>query len=65
MDIQLWTIPQAVEFLRSKGLEDVNEKWISNRCDRGQIPYTVLGRKRRVRSDVMKKIVAEWIREAA
>lgn len=65
MSIQLWSIPQAVEYLKSRGLTDINEKWIKNRCDRGLMPYTVVGNKRRIRSDVLEKIVSNWIRDAA
>jgi hypothetical protein len=65
MEPKLWTIQQIVTYLKERGLEDVNDKWVKNRCDRGEIPYTVVGNKRRIRSDVIEKIVANWMREAA
>ncbi|MBB5276261.1 hypothetical protein HNR26_002313 [Rhizobium rosettiformans] len=64
MPIQLWTPAQTVEFFHARGLTDINEKWVKNRCDNGDLPYTLVGRKRRIRSDVAERLYDNWVKEA-
>jgi len=64
MSVQLWTPAQAVDFFRARGLTDINEKWVKNRCDSGDLAYTVVSRKRRIRSDVCERLFESWIKSA-
>lgn len=64
MTVQLWTTAQAVDFFQARGLTDINEKWVKNRCDSGDLPYTVVSRKRRIRSDVCEKLLNSWLKLA-
>jgi hypothetical protein len=61
---QLLTPSQAVSFFHERGLKDINEKWIKNRCDAGDLPYTLVSRKRRIRSDVLQRIFDGWMKDA-
>lgn len=64
MSMQLLTPSQAVEFFHDRGLTDINEKWIKNRCDSGDLPYTLVSRKRRIRSDVLQRLFDGWVKDA-
>lgn len=48
---------QAAERLAARGMTDLGYKWLSDQCDRGLIPYVVVARKRRVRSDVLEAMI--------
>ena len=58
------TIDQVVARLHEAGLTDLNRKWVTNQCDRRQIPYTIVGTKRRIRSDVIEARLADWFGQA-
>ena len=64
MSVQLLTPVQAVEFFHARGMTDINAKWVKNRCDNGDIPYTVVSHKRRLRSDVLQRVYDKWVKDA-
>ncbi|MDW9531970.1 hypothetical protein RWE87_13890 [Sinorhizobium meliloti] len=64
MTVKLLTPAQTVEFFHARGLTDINVKWIKNKCDNGDLPYTLVSRKRRIRSDVIERLYDNWIRAA-
>lgn len=64
MSLQLLTPSQAVEFFHDRGLKDINEKWIKNRCDSGDLPYTLVSRRRRIRTDVLQRMFDGWVKDA-
>jgi len=64
MAIQLWTSAQVVDFFHTRGLADINEKWVKNRCDNGDLPYTLVSRRRRIRSDIVERLYDRWVKEA-
>jgi hypothetical protein len=65
MPIQLWETDQVVEFFQARGLREVNKKWVQNRCDRGDLPYTLVGNRRKIRSDLVEKMYDGWLRAAS
>lgn len=65
MSVQLLTPSQAVAFFHDRGLKDINEKWIKRRCDSGDLPYVLVGRRRRIRSDVLKRLFDGWVKDAS
>ena len=62
--IRLITPQQAAQMLQDVGLTDLDEKWVQNQIDKGKLPRVVVARKRRVRSDLVEKMIDDWIKEA-
>lgn len=54
---ELLDLKQAAERLAARGMTDLGHKGLSDQCDRGLIPYVVVARKRRVRSDVLEAMI--------
>ncbi len=62
--VRLLRTDQVVEKLQGIGMTDVNVTWVNNRIDRGQLPCTKVGKYRRVREDVLEKMIMRWYRDA-
>lgn len=62
--IKLYTKYQALDYLHEFGMLDLNIKWFDRNMDRGNIPYVVIARKRRIRTDFLDRMVSQWLREA-
>lgn len=62
---ELWTIDQVVDFFQARGMHDLNKKWVQNRCDTGNLPYTLVGNRRRVRRDYVENLFAGWLKAAS
>lgn len=60
----LLTKPQAIEFLASQGITDLKERWLDKQMDAGNVPYVVIANKRRVRQDVLERMIKEWFNQA-
>lgn len=64
MTDRLLSIKEATHYLRQCGLTDLNDKWISDQMSRGKIPFSVIAKKRRIRSDVLEKFVDQMFLDA-
>ncbi len=60
----LLTKTQAIEFLASQGVSDLKERWLDKQMDAGNVPYVVIANKRRVRQDVLERMIKEWFNHA-
>lgn len=61
----LLDIEQVVTKLHGAGLKDLNDKWVKNQADRGNLPFTIVARKRRFREDLIDQMIMDWCNEAA
>ena len=62
--VLLLTVNQVAERLAKSGLDDLTGKWVNDQIDRGIIPRVKVAGKRRVRSDVIDRMVARWMKQA-
>ncbi|XAI95915.1 hypothetical protein [Microcystis phage Mwe-JY26] len=65
MKQRLLTLDEALDRFHAAGLTDLDRTWIRNQVDRGLLPAVVVARRRRVRMDVVDRMIEDWMKKAA
>ena len=55
---------QVLDKLKDAGLDDLDQNWLNNMCRIRSIPYTIVGRFRRFREDVIDTMISRWAEDA-
>jgi len=65
MEPKLITTEDAAAIFQSRGLVDITADWVNDAIDRGDLPCTVVRRRRRVREDRVVALIDRWVKEAS